>query len=350
MLLLPTIIFALSGVSGAGGLALSIKSLSDSLGASAVNRQVQFQNERNVLRFQSVSEKLGANLEELGKQRMTISKNFSVFVKAFEQIHNRPEFSQAEDGVFPSFDFDEIKSVSVLVDTFLGATLGAIGGSALAAAAASGTTAAVMAFGTASTGTKIATLHGAAATKAALAALGGGAVSAGGGGIALGTLVLNVASLGVGVLVEGIAMAFVGSIAQKQADKAHQQMLDNEKILMGAIETQIRIAITADDMKKASVDICNNIYKPLVLKLKELVKNKNDWNLFTPEEKMLVENNILVVQILHYLNNTPIYKVKKLNEDGEVEEVEPNENIKQEIIKAKEKADALKGQHCGTEE
>ena len=48
-------------------------------------------------------------------------------------------------------------------------------------------------FGTASTGTAISTLSGAAATNAALAWLGGGAVAAGGGGTAAGTALLAMA-------------------------------------------------------------------------------------------------------------------------------------------------------------
>ncbi|MBR3312877.1 MAG: hypothetical protein IKG18_01925 [Atopobiaceae bacterium] len=341
MLLLPTVIIAMSTISGAGGLALSVKSVMDSLDASATTRQTQYQNEKNILRLEAVSEKLETSLGSLGRQRMVITKNFSVFVNAFEKIHNRPEFTKAEDVDFPQFDFDEIKNVSIVADAFFGATLGAVGGSVFAAVAASGTTAAVMAWGTASTGTKIAALHGAAATRAALAALGGGAISAGGGGMALGTLVLNVASLGVGVLVEGIAMAYAGSVARKQADEAHQQMLNNERIINKAIDTQVSISGAVTDMKRASVDICNNVYKPLVMELRDLVSRKQEWNDFTADEKLLVENCILIVQILHFLNNTPLYKATRFNSKGEVEEVEPNKEVRSAIKKAKAKASAI---------
>ena len=50
--------------------------------------------------------------------------------------------------------------------------------------------AAVQAFATASTGTAISTLGGAAATNAALAWLGGGSLAAGGGGAAVGSVLL----------------------------------------------------------------------------------------------------------------------------------------------------------------
>ncbi len=54
-----------------------------------------------------------------------------------------------------------------------------------------GTMAALATWGTASTGTAIASLSGAAAVKASLAILGGGTIAAGGGGVLLGTAVLT---------------------------------------------------------------------------------------------------------------------------------------------------------------
>ena len=324
MLVLPTIVLTLSAISGAGGIALSVKSVDDSIKASSTNRYVQERNERNLLRFEACSKKLDASLNKLGEQRMVIAKNFNVFINAFEKIHNRPEFSSKEQHGLPVFNFDEIKNVSVVASVFAGTAGGAVTGSILGAAAASGTTSAIMALGKASTGAKIVRLHGAAKTKAALAALGGGAKAVGGGGIALGTLVLNAATLGVGTLVEGIAMAYAGSVAKKEADKAHSAMQENEKIISNAIQMQINITNSADEISAASARICNGIYKNSVMKLKKLVKEKNDWNLFTREEKFLVENCILLVQTLHYLNNIPMYKVIAVNDKGEVLEIEPN--------------------------
>ena len=54
-----------------------------------------------------------------------------------------------------------------------------------------GTMAAIGTWGTASTGTAIATLSGAAYTNAILAWIGGGSIAAGGGGVALGTTILS---------------------------------------------------------------------------------------------------------------------------------------------------------------
>ena len=74
-----------------------------------------------------------------------------------------------------------------------------VGATAAGAVAAAGTTATVAAIGSASTGTAIASLSGAAATKATLAWLGGGALAAGGGGVAMGVAVLTGGAAAVGI-------------------------------------------------------------------------------------------------------------------------------------------------------
>lgn len=81
---------------------------------------------------------------------------------------------------------DEDKSRKI--GTMIGGGVMGFAAGDLLGAAISGITAAT---GVASTGTAISTLQGAAATKATLAHIGGGALSAGGGGVAAGQAVLH---------------------------------------------------------------------------------------------------------------------------------------------------------------
>lgn len=74
-------------------------------------------------------------------------------------------------------------------------------------------------IGTASTGTAISTLSGVAAKNAALAWLGGGALSAGGSGIAGGLLAVNIAALGVGILIGGIVLNVKAEKAMTEAQE-----------------------------------------------------------------------------------------------------------------------------------
>jgi hypothetical protein len=93
-----------------------------------------------------------------------------------------------------------------------------VGGAALSGAAASaGTVGLVGLLGTASTGTAIAGLSGAAAQSATLAWLGGGSLAAGGGGVAMGSMVLGGIALAPAVFVGGFMLAAKGNEAISEA-------------------------------------------------------------------------------------------------------------------------------------
>jgi hypothetical protein len=83
--------------------------------------------------------------------------------------------------------------------------------------AAAGTTAAVTAFGAASTGTSISALSGVAAQNATMAALGGGSLASGGGGMALGATALNFVTVGPALLVGGLLLNGQGEKALTRA-------------------------------------------------------------------------------------------------------------------------------------
>jgi uncharacterized protein YaaW (UPF0174 family)/outer membrane murein-binding lipoprotein Lpp len=78
--------------------------------------------------------------------------------------------------------------------------------------------------GIASTGTAISELSGAAAWNATLAWLGGGSLAAGGGGMALGTLLLGGISITAALAVGSLMLAGEGKKALKQAKKYKEQV------------------------------------------------------------------------------------------------------------------------------
>ena len=109
---------------------------------------------------------------------------------------------------------------------FGAAKAGAAGIGAGVAVAAMGPTAAMglaTTFGVASTGTAISALSGAAATNAALAWLGGGALAAGGGGMVAGQVLLRLAGP-VGWGIAGVALLGSGFLAHRK--KVEQKSLD----------------------------------------------------------------------------------------------------------------------------
>jgi len=95
-----------------------------------------------------------------------------------------------------------------------------VGGAMVGVGASAGTVVTIAATlgATASTGTAIGTLSGAAATNAALAWLGGGTLAAGGGGMAAGAAIVSAVSTGGAV----VAIAGVGIITKKVWDNLNE--------------------------------------------------------------------------------------------------------------------------------
>jgi len=101
------------------------------------------------------------------------------------------------------------------------------------------------AFGTASTGTPIACLAGAAAENAALAWLGGGALSAGGGGMALGSVVLGGATVAPAIFLVGMGIAKEGQRRLKEAREFEMRVLEELK----------KLAKFRDKLRKKVLDV-----------------------------------------------------------------------------------------------
>lgn len=159
------------------------------------------------------------------------------FETDFEEIDvNKARFLDAEE--FARKDLEAArKSVT-------GAGAGFTAGVAVASMAPSAALWVATTFGTASTGTAISTLTGAAATKAALAWLGGGAIAAGGGGAAAGSALLALAGP-IGWTVAGATLlASIALFAKKKFEnrEAKQEALTAVKqntALVRAMDGQI---------------------------------------------------------------------------------------------------------------
>lgn len=323
--MLPFLLIPLAIGAGAGGMGMAFKGVDDLAGAKELFKIAENLDEKIQKRFKETSENTQLRLEQLGKTELKIIASFKQFTEAYEKIKNRPEFILHEmDNNIPEFNFKEIKQVSVAGHALLGVVGGVTAAGIFGAIASAGTTSTVMALGTASTGTAIASLSGAAATNAALAALGGGAIAVGGGGMALGMFVLNSLSLGAGMLFGGVAFAVMGNKVMKKANEVMNSVQEIEKAVNNNITILEDISITSMKLRNHLLVIKNKYYIPNVLKLQNLVQNNCDWNTYTDAEKLIVENNILIVSILKKLVDRSLYRVTETDKDGNVTNIEPN--------------------------
>lgn len=289
-------IAAIAGVgSGIGG-AVKMKDASDTM------KSAQRRHDESQRRFKEMSEKSTVAMDELGKKELEVMNSFEVFANLIEKIKNRPQFKEInKNGVkLPTFSPEELKKVSIGAGVILGGLGGAAAGTAGGVAAAGATAAAVLMFGTASTGTAIASLSGAAATNAALAALGGGSIAAGGGGMAAGAALLGGATLGVGLLVGGVIFNITGSKMSDKADEAWRQSKKEEE-QVNTICTYFEELIRNANLYQDSLNSVKRLYDQQISILKHIVdfENKTDWYYYNEKEKRVVENTSILVALLY---------------------------------------------------
>ena len=139
-----------------------------------------------------------------------------------------------------------------------GAAAAVAGGTALAALGPSAAMWVATTFGTTSTGTAISTLHGIAATNAALAWLGGGTTAAGAAGIAGGKALLALAGP-IGWSIAGVAVGISTlSISNK-----------NKKVAEKAFNAAKEITIVGAELRETNADI-QHMTEKITLLNKEL--------------------------------------------------------------------------------
>lgn len=335
---LPLLIIGIAAVAGATGFGLGVHGGVKAKKAKDKLSEAQKRDSFNRTLLDRINRKTCKCMDTLGNNEMRILSNFKEFSELFERIKNKPEFEDIElNGVqIPTFDGEKLKSTAVgaalLVSGLGGAALGTAGGFAASGA----TTAAVMAWGTASTGAAISSLSGVAATNATLAALGGGSLAAGGGGIALGTTVLGAATLGVGLLVGGIVFSVTGSVLSNKADKAWEDMLNNEKTIKSISKYLLELEKVATKYNTLLLKM-NDLYNRQLIKMRNAVNSHGnghvEWSVLTADDKIIVENMVMIVSILY--NMCAVQIVKKSSGS------ELNTINKQDILQSENEAESM---------
>lgn len=338
---LPLILGIGAAVAGITGVGSGISGAVKMKEANDTMEIAKSRHKRNLARFEKSSDAANNEMDALGKLELTILKDFEEFSETIEKIQNRPEFKNNthNDIHLPEYDREELKEVSVGAAVLLGGMGGAAAGTAGGFAAAGATSVAVMALGTASTGTAIASLSGAAATNATLAALGGGAISAGGGGIALGTTMLGTATLGVGLLVGGVIFNATGKSLSNKADEAWRQMKRAEETIDKTC-SYLDELLDISQKYYVSLNTVYDEYKNRFSHVSHAVNklHKKNWMDFTEKEKMETQNTVLLVGLLYRMCKVNL--VKKAQTEDEPNEINKGD-IEQSMADAKKVTDEI---------
>lgn len=208
-------------------------------------------------------------MDNLGEVRARVyNTTVSEFVRLYDQISSiTPSVSGqlSEHATIRQINIDirELKIVSKHVQEIL---IGGGAGIAGGATAALGAWGLVGAFGTASTGTAISTLSGAAATNATLAWFGGGAVSASGLGVTAGTAALSGIVL---IPAAVLAMYFGQSNAKKHLDAA-QEFRYGIEAFVGEVDTFIEHISQITNAAKLMTDVVDALDKVVLVQNKKM--------------------------------------------------------------------------------
>lgn len=263
-------------------------------------------------------------INELGTYNYCLFHILNIIQKQIDKIRNIPSETEIEYQKLKETqlkwkkevekiakDYDNAQNVYVETGAvFTGLGIGVV---TLGPAAAMGI---ATTFGVASTGTAISALSGAAATKAALAWLGGGALSAGGGGVAAGQLLIGLSGP-IGWTIASLAIIGSGILLFKiKSDKDRLKKLfllvsdrDQHSYKLAITELQERInkiISETEKLKDAIVDIGSFGY---------------DYNIMTKEQRYNLGSYVNFMKASIQLLVSPIKGLKSNIYEEDIEMV-----------------------------
>lgn len=314
--LIPGAIAAASAAAAAVGIGSGAKAIKKNKQAKNINAEAQSTFDKAKIFAERARNKSNKSLERLGKTKLNVlDQSMNHFIEVFDQIHNVKLKDTVGMDELSKFHLDkqgliEIRELGNMATSIIG---GIVGGAAVGALTAFGAYGATMTFAAASTGTAIASLSGVAATNATLAFLGGGALAAGGGGMALGSTILGGAVAGPAIAILGVV---INASASKNLDNAYSNKYKAEE---AAESLKVVCALCngiarRSDMFTSLISKLDEILVELTAQLEEIINTcGTDFSCYNEKERSVVAMSMSVAAAIKTVLDTPI-----LTEAGEL--------------------------------
>lgn len=247
-------------------------------------------------------------LEELGRTKLkAVDMGLKPFTAAFEKIKNveLDEDIELNPELSIITELADIQKIVLEISDVLKGGVAAVSGGALAGFGAFG---AAGMLATASTGTAISVLSGAAAMNATLAWFGGGSLAAGGLGMAGGTLVL-------GGIVAAPVLAVGGLLLASKAEEAINDARSNLEKAKGAAEG-MKIARTAAKAILRCTEEIDDVLKTLLIhffeangELQALVARETDYQVIktNAHDRYIVQKSCGLARTVTNILKTPVF-------------------------------------------
>lgn len=311
---LPLLFIGLAAATGGLGIGKTVKAGIDNARADSINREASDNVDAATKRLNMQRTACGKALRVLGEQKMyVLNSSVSGFLNTFTKIKN-VDFTESEGlEELRKFHIDEREFTELknLVNFAAGFAGGALAGGATGALTAFGACGVAHLLASASTGTAIATLHGAAATNATLAFFGGGSLTAGGLGVAGGTAVL-------GGLIAGPALLVLGFVVDAAAGKKLKQALLNQEEAKRMTEELNTGSAQCEAIRRRTYMFYNLLarldarFLPLIYQMEDIVRTEGeDYRLYRAESKKIIASCASIAVTIKTLLDTPL-----LTDDG----------------------------------
>lgn len=311
---LPLLFIGVAAATGTFGIGRTVKASIDAFNARSINKSANEIVDDATRLINAQRESCGNSLSYLGAEKLfALNNSMSQFLDTFTKIKN-VDFRETEGlSELHRFHTDEKAFVEMKTMVNFAGSLasGTIAGTAGGALTAFGAYGAAQALASASTGTAIAALHGAAATNATLAFFGGGSLAMGGLGIAGGVVVL-------GALVAGPALAVMGLVVGSSADKNLDKARANKAEALRIAAQLNSVALQCETIRRRTYMFYNLLarldayFLPLIYKMEDIVKAEGyDYKAFPNDAKQTIASCASVAVSVKSVLDTPL-----LTDDG----------------------------------
>jgi len=315
---IPILFIGAAVATGALGGGKTVQAITDNAKADQINRLANAAVENAKAELETQRKAVSVSLEQLGEEKLNVlNNNVTDFVHTFEQIKNidfqsSVGLDELQNLHIDHNTFEELKELGNFAVEIAGGAAAGIAGGALTALGAYG---AATTLATASTGTAIATLSGAAATNATLAFFGGGSLAAGGLGMAGGMAVL-------GGLVAGPALLVMGLITSTKTSEKLEKALTNKAQADEIIASLKAASAQCSAIRRRTYMFYNllahldSYFLPQVWDMQDILANEGtDYRAYTQESKKKIAMAASTACSIKAILDTPI-----LTEAGELTE------------------------------
>lgn len=310
---LPLFFIGAAVATGAIGGGKTIKAVTDNTKADRINRLANSSVENSKDELDRQRKAVSTALDKLGAEKIDVLHHDVMdFVTSFEKIKNidfqsSVGLEELKNLHIDENTFQELKELgNFAIEVAGGVAAGAVGG-ALTALGAYG---AATTFASASTGTAIAALSGAAASNATLAFFGGGSLAVGGLGVAGGMAVL-------GGLVAGPALMVMGMITGAKSQEKLENALSNKAQADEIVESLNAASAQCSAIRRRTYMFYNllahldSYFLPQIWKMQDIIENEGtDYRSYKPDSKKAIAAAASTACTIKAVLDTPILTVE----------------------------------------